>query len=448
MEFLLVNQAPIRREMFVNVLPPVGLLSIAAYVEKKGIPVDVVDCYIDDLSGRDIQKYEKIGFSINIANVENSLKTIYGLKRQFPEKEFIVGGPLCNSMPENFIRTEGIDVVVVGEGEETVYELLTETNREKIKGIFFQNGKGGFVATEPRQWIADLDTLPYAALNKVDITKYYSPIKKGLPISNLMSSRGCPYQCTFCFKSMGSKWRCRSPENVVDEIEWQVKDLGVKEICVYDDNFTLDEKRSEQICDLMLERGIKVHLQFTNGLRIDKLNRVLLEKMKLAGTWIIGLAPETGNEETMKRIKKKFDLDQAREVSKLCHECHINTYGFYMVGFPWETQEEIEDTIRFALELDTDLAQFSRVTPLPNTELFEMVFPEGCDIDFTKERGLFHGKPSGVSTCVGWEDVEGLIKSAYRRYYLRPGRVLRLLALLSIRDLWTLFTYSILTKNI
>lgn len=447
---LLVFYSPDKRESSIDHLPPLGILSVASFLESQGIRTDVLDFSINPSAKIEPRSYDVIGFSINISNRESSLQAIADIKREIPDKHIIAGGSLCISNPEYFLKGALIEAVFVGEGEEALFEYLTSENKENVRGIYLKNGSN-YIFTGTREWIKDLDFLPFPALNKVDIKKYNSFPKRKTPISSIMTSRGCPYSCIFCSHSMGKKWRTRSASNVVREIKWQVSELGVKEICVFDDNFSLDKKRVEAICDQLIADKVSVTLQFTNGLRVDCLDANLLQKLRRAGTWLIGLAPETGNPEVMRKIKKGFDHSQVIKVREECKRLGIKTFGFFMIGFPFETRKEIEETIEFAKRLNCEIVEFNKVIPYVKTELYDLIRDGDYLIEGScSNPGSYH---EGTITThrVGDlepEEVKNLIRKAYRKYYLRPKIMLNLLRTFTISDLLTLTTYAIRTRNI
>ena len=211
----------------IEVLPPLGILSIAAYLENRNIKTDVIDFTIEPDMRIDVESYDIIGFSINISNYKSSLAEIERIRKSDKNVHIIVGGPLCISSPEIFLN-DNINAVFACEGEEALFEYITTEHKEEVKGIYLKSLKN-YVFTGERKYINDLDSLPFPALNKVDLSKYNNYPKRKLPISSIMTSRGCPYKCIFCSHTSGKKWRSRSPENVVEEIKWQVasiKQLG------------------------------------------------------------------------------------------------------------------------------------------------------------------------------------------------------------------------------
>jgi radical SAM superfamily enzyme YgiQ (UPF0313 family) len=250
---------------------------------------------------------------------------------------------------------------------------------------------------------------------------------------------------------MGRKWRSRSPENIVREIKYQVSEFGIKEICIYDDNFSLNKQRAEMICDLLIQDRVQVTLQFSNGLRVDSLDTSLLVKLKQAGTWLIGLAPETGNPEVMKIIKKGFDHSQVINIRKKCKKIGIKTFGFFMIGFPFEDKGNIEDTIRFAKELDCEIVEFNKVVPYAKTELFDMVVDGGYLLNDSPSEFRSYHEGSITTHKVGdisQDEIKDLITKAYRQYYLRLPKMIDLIKTFSIKDLWGLTYYAIITRNI
>lgn len=444
---LLATESPEKKELYINTLPPLGILGIASYLESKGIQTDVIDNNIQKVDYFDVEKYDTVGFSVHCANVSKTLKSIENIKKNFPDKKIIVGGPHILIDPENYIKNENIDAVIVGEGELAVYDYIKNKGNSKHTGLYLKNSDGEIKFNGMGKWITDLDSLPFPALDKVDIKKYDVPLKQKKPISNIMSSRGCPFSCIFCFHSLGKVWRARSAKNFVDEVEWQVNNFGVKEICIFDDNFTLDIKRVNDICDGIIERGINVKFQFTNGVRVDRVNKELLIKLKKAGVWLMGIAPESGNLESLEKMKKQFDLKRVEDVAKWCKEIGLFTHSYFMVGFPWESREHIEQTIDFARKLDTDVTQFSRVIPFPKTELYDMIGKENINVDYTKDVGLFYGNVKHKVQGLSEEEIQRLIKKGYRQAFLRPKKMINLLIKLHWIDLFKLAKYSFISDS-
>jgi anaerobic magnesium-protoporphyrin IX monomethyl ester cyclase len=444
---LFIVASPVEKGKYANALPPLGILSMATVLRNKGFKADVTDCCIESLDKHNIAEYDLIGFSIMISNIENTLKTINEVKQNYPEKLIIIGGPHVNSNPTFFFENKFIDLIAVGESERTILELMEKKSPIGVRGLYYKDEKNKTVFNGERERIRNLDELPFPDLSLVDYKKYDVIIKKKKYISSIMTTRGCPFSCTFCFHSIGRQWAARSPENVVDEIEYQVKKFGIKEICIFDDNFTLNVARAKKICRLIIDRKINVILQFTNGIRVDRVDKELLQLLKDAGLWLVGVAPESGSAETLQKINKKFNLDKVEEVVRWCHEIGLNTHSYFMVGFPWETREHIQKSIDLSLKLDTDLTQFSRVVPLPGTKLFEQM---ELDINegFERDRGLFYGNVQHSIEKISEAEIHKLIKKGYRAFYFNPIRIWRIFKMLSLVSLLRLVKYSLTTESV
>lgn len=439
---LLVMQSPLSKKNFISVMPPLGILYISSFLESRGITAEVIDCNISDIEDSVVRDYDVVGFSVNCGNITNTLamakrvKSVYG-------KEVIVGGPQVTSDPDFFLRQEYIDGAVIGEGEHTLYEYIKEGTA--VKGLYLKGSDGKVAFGGDRPFIKELGSLPFPALRKVNLRRYSTPMKRKMPISAVVTSRGCPFGCIFCFHALGYPFRSRNAEDVVNEIEWQVKDLGVGEICILDDNLTLDIARAKEIFSGIIERKINVSFQLYNGIRVDRVDEELMKLMKKAGVWYMNISPESGDPDTVKRIDKGFDRELAKKVVDASKRLGLFTYASFMIGFPWETEEHIRRTIDFAVELDTDVAQFARVIAFPNTKLYDM-----CQLDYKIEGdiGLFYNDPKFSISLLSESEINGLIKSAYRKFYFSPKRALRLLRKLRWADLFSMFRYSLTTESI
>jgi len=437
---LLIFQAPTQKRFHLNRMPPLGILSISSFLTSKSIANMVIDYNIARPSGLNIEDFQVVMFSVNVSNVTNSLLQARYIKKEFPKKRILFGGPYCSSDPYFFIQQGYIDAVAIGEGEEAAYEYIINEDPLKVKGLYLKGRGEQVIFTGKREYIENLDLLPYPAFDKVDIRKYNHFPSKAKPISSIVTSRGCVFRCAFCFHPLGHKWRARSPDNVVKEIEKQINELRIKELCIYDDNFSFDEKRAEEICNLMLERNIRINIQFPNGIHIKKIKTQLLKKLREIGTHYIGIAPETGNKNTMQRIKKDFEEEQIKQIVNECKELKLKTLGFFMLGFPWEGPAEIKKTIEFAKRIDTDLVQFTRLIPYKKTHLYNWMTTSNIlpDERYEEEKNPF---------CGGSEEMRRIMKMAYRNFYFRIGKILNLLKNFSPKDLFYLIKYGIFTKN-
>jgi anaerobic magnesium-protoporphyrin IX monomethyl ester cyclase len=299
----------------------------------------------------------------------------------------VLDGQYPSARPEECVTDPNIDFAVIGEGEYTISELVNELKEgstqslRKIKGLaFLKNGKT--VITPPRPAIEDLDSLPFPARHLLPMDKYFADVKEtplrgeiNKPWTTMITTRGCPYDCVFCTVHivMGKKWRSRSPENVVDEIEQLIQTYRIKQIDFYDENMTLDKKRMENICDLIVQRGLDIEWYTPNGVRADTLDENLLRKMKKSGCKRIRVAPESGVQRVVDQIvKKKQKLTELEKVVALSKKVGIKVGAFFVLGLIGETKEDINETIKYAYKLrklGVDKFYFSIATPIYGTEL-------------------------------------------------------------------------------
>jgi radical SAM superfamily enzyme YgiQ (UPF0313 family) len=301
----------------------------------------------------------------------------------------VLSGLHPSARPVDSLMHPNTDFVVVGEAEYTMLELVgtleqrTTENLKKIRGIgYIKNGKT--VITPPRPAIQDLDSLPFPARHLLPMEAYFTAVKQNplrgeirKPWATMITSRGCPHNCVFCsiHVVMGRKWRGRSPENVIDEIKQLVNTYRIKQIDFVDDNMTLDKKRMENICDLIVKKGLDIEWYTPNGVRADSLDENLLRKMKASGCKKIRIAPESGVQRVVDQIvKKNLDLKKVENAVVLSRKVGIKVGCFFIIGLIGETKEDIEATIMYAYKLrrlGADSFYFSYAAPLYGTELYE-----------------------------------------------------------------------------
>ena len=385
---------------------PLGLLYIAAVLEKNGHEVSILDAFMSDSSiwkskektiigmpgwriREEIRKRkpEVVGVSNPFTSqVENAIAVCDIAKGVDPRILTVVGGPHVSAAPAQFLEeAKTADIVVIGEGEYAMLDILDSLARREnlsdVPGIAFRNGTA-IVQTSPRPWLKNLDELPYPAYHLVNMEQYLEPKTieyrsfKDRSIS-MITSRGCPFNCCFCsvHLHMGKSFRSHSADYVVNHIEHVVNKYRAKTIFFEDDNLTLDMERFEAICDKIIERGIRVNWETPNGVRADCLNPKLLKKMKESGCQSLFFGIESGDQEVLDTvIGKSLDLKKVIEVAKTCKELGLKTGAFYIIGFPGEKRKNMLQTIEFALRLranyDVGMHLFV-ATPSIGTRLYE-----------------------------------------------------------------------------
>lgn len=414
---------------------PIYLAYIISILEKSGIDVEFIDAIVEELSiSKFVESVEKIKPDIAIIecstpSIDYDLTTAKELKEKM-EDLFIV---LIGSHPTVFHReilreNKCVDAICRGEFDLTVRDIvLSLSNGEdlrKVRGISYRDGKEIRV-NEDRPLIQDLDQLPFPARHIVKNENYRAAIYTGKNPTALVSSRGCPYGCIYCLwprTLYGRKFRSRSPENVVDEIEEVVKKYGVDEIYFDDDCLTLGKKRMMDICRLIIERDLDV--KWICQCRVDTVDRELLKEMKKAGCHYILFGVESGSQKMLDYMKKGITLDKVREAFKLCKELGIKTQAFFLIGLPGENHETIKETMKFAKEIEPASAQFAVVIPHPGTELYKICKEKGWLVH--KLWGDFDACNSLIETDeLSREEVEKYRIQAYREFYIRPSFILK-----------------------
>jgi anaerobic magnesium-protoporphyrin IX monomethyl ester cyclase len=387
-----------------------GLAYVAAVLEKNGHTVSIIDAptegwrNLEDAGGNTYRvglsdqqigerlaqwKPDVVGIEIPFSGWSRTAFAAAAIAKSI-SKDVVtyLDGQHPSAMPKECLANPNTDFVVVGERENTVLELVNGLEKglsdfSKVKGLgFVKNGKP--VLTAQRSMIEDLDSLPFPARHLLPMDIYTEAVRENplrnevyKPMTIMITSRGCPFNCVFCSNCTvwGKRWRGRSPENVVAEIEHVMKDYGIKQIDFYDDNMTLDKKRMEGICDLIVKRNVRVEWFTPNGIRADTLDEALLRKMKRAGCKKIRLAPESGVQRVVDEvIGKSLDLKSVEQAVILSKKVGIGVGLFFVIGLIGETKTDIEETIRFAYKLrrlGADSFIFSIATPIYGTQLYE-----------------------------------------------------------------------------
>lgn len=426
--------------------PPLGLLSLTS-VLRKHLPelfeISLIEQALFDLTSADLKK-RLLAFKPDLVcfsclSVEaNELRELCALSKQlFPAVPVWIGGPHATVFYDWELLTGNVDAVGLGEGEQTFLEMvqawLAGRALDTVPGLALLR-EGKVALTPEREPIPDLDALPLPAWDLVDFDKYSLQISMNgfvhsTPWALLFSTRACPYQCVYCHDIFGKKVRKRSLESVMTELELLVNTYGVKEIHIVDDIFNLDLPRAKAICDEIVARGLKIKIAFPNGLRADRMDRELIQKLKAAGCYSITYAIETASPRLQARIKKNLDLDKAREVIAWTDAEGLITQAFFMLGFPGETLDEMKATLEFAKSSRVLRAWFFTVVVYPRTGLFDLAKEEYPDFDF-KNYDFYHLRywaEETFYTRVTGVDLFKLQRDAYRSFFLRPSVILRIL---------------------
>jgi anaerobic magnesium-protoporphyrin IX monomethyl ester cyclase len=387
--------------------PPLGLAMLGAVLLEAGFEVDLIDMDAEHLTAEQIiktigQKQTKlVGLSATTPIFKNAVRLAEAIKKSRPEVKICVGGYHPSMDPLGALAEPGIDYVVKGEGERTIVELAQAVQAgaapeqlRGIKGLYFKD-EGRLVANPEREPIMDLDSLPMPARHLFANHRYTYPDTKYLPVFPIFTSRGCPGKCTFCQQQniSGRKLRVRSASKVVDEMELLIKKYGAREIHILDDMFACDKRHVFEIRDELARRKIKIPIAFPIGIRVDSASREVLEAMRAMGGYSIAFGVESGSQEILDRAKKGVTLQEIREALATAKAVGFETWCFFMFGLLGETKETIEQTIRFAIELDPDVSKFHIVKPYPGSEFHRELKQMGLIQEFDPERYSIHTFP-------------------------------------------------------
>lgn len=394
-------------ESWEGALPPLGILYLASYLRSKmeGLEIRATDGLIKGMEGTlsEVRAFrpDVLCASFYTAVALGAYKLINTVKAEFPDITVIVGGVHATALPGEALTHSATDVVVRGEGERTLFELikllnefnsLSPTALKDIDGIVFLDEDGRIVQTRTRRYIADLDTIPFPAWDLLpmnDYRGYY--LYKRAPEYSMLFSRGCPFDCTFCpnevWKLSKPFVRVRSPQNVVDEMEKLIKEHGIKEVQDVSDELNNNIRNALAICNEINRR--KLDITWRTLLRAYPLPEELVRAMAESGCWLISLGIETGNPETLEGVKKHFTLQQVERACRLLHQYGIKVQGLFMLFNVWERNGELgyetvqmsQNTIKFAERLVDqgllDYTSWAIATPYPGSELYNIARRHG-----------------------------------------------------------------------
>jgi len=429
------------------VTEPLGLAFVAAALERRGDEVEILDTIALRYRGDDIRehikgkRYDVVGITMLTPMYLVALEVARLVKSLGENIKIVVGGAHPTLMPrETMEENPEIDFAVIGEGEETVVELMdaleTGSPLSQVMGLAYREN-GEVKITESRSFIQDLDTTPIPAYHLLPMHLYRPTAHsyQRLPSYNIMTVRGCPFSCIYCSQFFGKKARYPSAKRIIQEMNLLIDKYGAKELHLQGDTLTANKKYVKELCQEIVNNGLHQKIKWQCETHTRTVNRELLEAMAEAGCRQISYGVETGSERLMKLIRKQTTGEIIREAFQMTKDAGIMIRAFFMLGLPTETREESQQTIKFAKELDPTWAQFTVTTPYPMTELYELAKKDGTLKSFRWEdyqswAGFANSEL--VYTPVGRTSVElkKLQPYALRSFYLRPKIIIRHLKLI------------------
>ena len=411
-----------------NLMPPLGIMSIAAVLEQNGIAVEIIDCYADPAPHEAVvekilaKQPDIVGFSCTTSSFTEGYRVAELLKQRRPDIFTVVGGahactigaPLLDSFP-------AIDYLVIGEGEQTMLELAQSgcRNVEVIPGIACRkNGVG--TLTVQRELIADLDCLPFPAYHLLpEFPKRYTlPLFSfpTAPNTSIISSRGCPYSCSYCDRSVFARgFRFNSPEYIIEHVAMLNRTYGIRHVFFYDDLFTFDRQRVKRFCELKKQKQLRV--TYNCIARLEHVDQELLTLLKDSGCWQVNFGIESGDPDVVRKHRKFFGLDEVGRKLQMVKEAGMRVKGLFMIGLPGEDEAAIRRTIEYALSLPLEEINVTKFTPFPGAPVYKTIREQG---EFDENWPLmncmnFVFVPHGMTKA----QLEKLYDEFIRRFYHR-----------------------------
>jgi anaerobic magnesium-protoporphyrin IX monomethyl ester cyclase len=440
--------------------PPLGLASLAAYIETRGFEADILDAYtLGDAEAADralcscLQTAQPgwLGISCTTALFHDAVRVCRLVRAWAPDTRIVLGGPHVSALRERVLEPfPEIDALIVGEGELALAELMEKglDRAAEIAGLVYRDGLGRPVYRGRRSLVElDLDLLPFPAYDKLAgfPAVYRLPLFSypRTPAASVVTSRGCPYACTYCDRSVfGRSFRFNSADYVYRHLQFLKERYRIRHVTFYDDQFTYDRERVEILCDRLVAQPLR--MTFNCAVRAEHIDFALMRKMKRAGCWTVSLGIETGDPETLACHRKNPDLALLAERVREIKKAGMRVKGLLMMGLPGESEAAVRRSMDYVLALPLDEIGIARFTPFPGSALYESVRDLGeFDEDWDKMDCLnFQFVPRGMTH----EQLEDLFARFYRAYFMRPATLARYASMIwRAPDSWKTFWLNLAT---
>jgi radical SAM superfamily enzyme YgiQ (UPF0313 family) len=430
-------------------------LSCAAVLRDAGYEVNYFHCptmkYDLEITKAKLKEYAPFALVIMLEHINAGVAKAISAFAKENGVIVIWVGPFVTALHEKEICDPSVDYIFRKEWDYSVLELIRTLENKgdlnNIKGLTWKNSKGNSVINSEVEMIANLDDLPVPAYDLLDLGKFYESVFIRFPAATMITSRGCPFNCVYCSYPQtiySHKFRAMSPQRVIREIKYLVKDRGVKEIRIDDDTFDIDKKRVVEICKLIVAE--KLDFTFSVQCRPQLMTDEEAKWLKRAGCRMVLYGVESGNDEVLKHIRKGTTKDEIRRGVKIAKKHGIDVLNCVMLGFYWDNKASVEDTIRFAFELNAEFTQVSAPTPLPGTDYYRLLEEKNCFL--TKEwekHDSVHNSSVELPNLTN-VDLNTYLKTFYRRYYRRPAYLVMMF--LRMFRSWGNFTQSMRKFNV
>jgi radical SAM superfamily enzyme YgiQ (UPF0313 family) len=439
-----------------------GVLSLGTYLKKQGFKVRIFDYYKSMGAGlrrqlrKDLVAFgpDLVGLSAFTTDIENAHQTAGLIKKILGSKtRVILGGPHFSALPrETMDRYSDFDIGVIGEAELTMAEIARGKSLARIKGIVYRKGEK-IVKNPSRQELVDINKLPLPAYELFDLGKYVQPTYQGLLkfkkkklVLPIETTRGCPFQCRFCFRTLGRRVRLKEPKRVVQEIKRIIDKYDVDQIEVIDGTFGISKKQALEICRLIVREGLNRKFKFLVRTRIDTIDTKLAKALKKAGCYYLSIGIEASDDRVLRESGKKITTKQIRETLESIREVGIEVHANFILGLPLETEKKIYEKAEFARSLPIVGANFAILVPFPGTAVYDWARLGRRGYRLRTEDFRFFGKQAGralVNKRISSRRLKELQKECYRWFYLSSlKRFLVFLAHLDWRRFWGVLRFS------
>jgi len=416
--------------------PPIGLAMLASVLREAGHEVTIIDANIFKEPGSRLAnrigalKPDLAGITVNIISARAGVQLATTLKRLDPALAICLGGPFVTDKSGPLLKKYGMDFAVYGEGEVTFSELCSGKPPAGIGGLVYFDGTG-ITVNPPRPLLEDINTLPLPAYDLLPPLGLYRCRSRGTPVGPVFTSRGCPFHCTYCTSVVfGKKFRAHSPDYIMKNILHLTKNHGIRQLDILDDHFTLDMDRAEETLDRIIHADLKLHLNFQNGIRTEKLTPAFVRKMKKAGTFKVNIGIESGSVEILGKVKKNLDLQNIIDAIRMFRAEGIITVGLFILGLPFDTEDTIRETIDFAIKADPTMTSFALYMPFPGTEMHDYLRQNGLltgENELGFDSGFYTNRLYHINPNLSSERTITLQKQALRAFNLRTGKIIETL---------------------
>ncbi len=432
-------QQPTDNLIVIPPLPPTDLMYLAAIAESVGFEARIRDYSQGGDYKADLEEFRPDFLLVNVAmpTLENDLNSIKIAKEILPKVKTIAKGATFLTFSKKIMEDNpSIDMVIRGEAEYTLKEILENKPYQEILGLSYRD-IDLVKENENRPFIENLDELPFPARHRVDNSIYRRP-DNGKVQATIKVSRGCPYHCFFCLATptQGSKVRKRSAENIIAEIKECVEKYHITNFLFWSDIFDIDRDWTINLCKKIIDSGLKI--TWSSNTRADTADYEMAKIMYESGCRLVSIGVESGSQYMLDKMGKNITLSDVRKTVAFFKKAGIRIYNYFVIGLPWETEETVEDTIKFAIELDSDFISFYTATPLPGTKFYDYVKENGLLNENTSFKSAYF-YPAVNTHSLSKERIFELHKSAIKRFYLRPKYILKML--LKIRSLYEIKSY-------